>query len=68
MKIQIIKPVCCKPWNLSALVNDVIEVDDKQANALIDAKVAEKTEKPLFPIDEVSEEVEKPKKGTKEAK
>jgi len=49
------------------LVNDVIEVDDNQANALIDAKVAEKTEKPLFPIDEVSEEVEKPKKGKKEA-
>ena len=56
MKIKIIKGVACSPWYLSALVGDKIELDDKQANELIQAGRAE-----------AIEEAPKPKKAKKEA-
>ena len=51
MKIKILKMVACPPWNLSALPNDVIEIDEKQGISLIEAERAEATE------DEVNHEI-----------
>ena len=36
-KVRIIKGVAAAPWNIAAFVDDVIEVDEKQAAMLVQA-------------------------------
>ena len=67
--------VACPPWNLSALPNDVIEIDEKQGISLIEAERAEATESEVnheiyngveTEVEtEATESEEKPKKATK---
>jgi hypothetical protein len=61
MKVKIIKGVACNPWNMSNLIGDILEIDNKQGAELIEAGRAELVKEDN---SEIIEEA-KPKKKAK---
>lgn len=67
MQVRIIKGVCCNPWYLSALVGDVLDLEEKQANELIELQRAVAIEATPVVINEATTEAPKPKPTKKKA-